>query len=172
MMFRRTKSDPSKGRSKGDIVKSCLTQTSVFQLAAFVAWALLCGPLAAQEQLADQEQQQVSFYRQVRPILQRHCSGCHQPAKKGGQLLLTSFADFQKGGENGEAFTPGKPDESLILDYISGDKPEMPLNAEPLDKKQVDLIARWIKEGAKTTRLRGSKKSSPPRTRRGTSGRR
>ena len=49
----------------------------------------------------------VSFYRQVRPILQRHCSGCHFAAKKGGKLMLTSFADFRKGGENGATFTAG-----------------------------------------------------------------
>lgn len=106
-------------------------------------------PLFAQDPEATEETQPVSFYRQVRPILQRHCSGCHQPAKKGGKLLLTSFADFKKGGENGESFTPGQPDESLILDYISGEDPEMPLNAEPLSQKQVDLISQWIKEGAK-----------------------
>ena len=90
-----------------------------------------------------------SFYRQVRPILQRHCVGCHQPAKRGGKLMLTTFEGFKQGGENGNSFTPGKPDESLVLDYISGEKPEMPRDAKPLAKEQVALIARWIKEGAK-----------------------
>lgn len=109
----------------------------------------LLQPVGAEEPATPEETKPVSFYRQVRPILQRHCSGCHQPAKKGGQLQLTSYADFKKGGENGESFTPGKPDESLILDYISGEKPLMPLNAEPLKKDEVELISRWIKEGAK-----------------------
>jgi WD40 repeat protein len=107
------------------------------------------GPIAAQEETKPQETAPVSFYRQVRPVLQRHCSGCHQQAKQGGQLLLTSYADFLKGGENGAGFMPGKPDESLVLDYISGENPEMPRNAEPLASTQVALIARWIKEGAK-----------------------
>ena len=91
----------------------------------------------------------VSFYRQVRPILQRHCSGCHFAAKKGGKLMLTSFADFRKGGENGATFTAGKPDESLVVEYISGDDPAMPLGADPLDPQQVDLISRWISQGGK-----------------------
>ena len=40
------------------------------------------------------------------------------------------------GGESGAAIVPGKPDESLLLDYISGDKPEMPKNAPPLAHEQ------------------------------------
>lgn len=90
----------------------------------------------------------VSYYRHVRPILQRHCSGCHQPAKAGGKLQIISFESFQKGGENGASFVVGKPDESLIVQYISGEKPEMPLNAEPLSAKQVDTIRNWIAQGA------------------------
>lgn len=91
----------------------------------------------------------VSYYRQVRPILQRHCSGCHQPAKAGGKLDLTSFEDFRKGGENGAGFVVGKPDESVIVQYISGEKPEMPRAADPLKPEQIAVIRRWIEQGAK-----------------------
>ena len=91
----------------------------------------------------------VSFYRQVRPILQRHCSGCHQPAKQGGNLQLISYELFHKGGETGPSFVPGKPDESEIIRQISGEKPEMPLNSEPLAAKQIDVIRTWIAQGAK-----------------------
>jgi WD40 repeat protein/mono/diheme cytochrome c family protein len=91
----------------------------------------------------------VSYYRQVRPILQRSCSGCHQPAKRGGKLLLTSYDGLKAGGENGAAFVPGKPQESLVVQYISGSKPEMPKNGEPLRPLQIELIGKWIGEGAK-----------------------
>ena len=90
----------------------------------------------------------VSFYRQVRPILQRNCTGCHQPAKAGGKLVLTSYAGTKAGGEQGTGFEPGKPDDSLLVEFISGDKPAMPKNAPPLPKDQVALISRWIAEGA------------------------
>ena len=90
----------------------------------------------------------VSFYRQVRPILQRHCSGCHQPSKQGGNLQLISYELFKKGGENGGSFVPGKPDESLIVKQISGTKPEMPLNSDPLTEKQIETIRNWIAQGA------------------------
>jgi WD40 repeat protein len=85
----------------------------------------------------------------VRPILQRSCSGCHQPAKAGGKLILTTYATLKTGGEGGVGFEAGKPDDSLLVEVISGDKPRMPLKATPLPKDQVALIARWVKEGAK-----------------------
>ena len=80
--------------------------------------------------------------------MQRSCSGCHQPAKQGGKLLLTSYAGLKAGGENGPAFVPGKPEESLVVQYISGPKPEMPKNGEPLKPAQVELVASWIGQGA------------------------
>ena len=107
------------------------------------------GHTQDKKQAAEGGAKPISFYRQVRPILQRHCSGCHFPAKQGGKLMLTSYADFKKGGENGATFVAGKPDESLLLDYISGDDPAMPLGADPLAPQQVDLISRWIGQGAK-----------------------
>lgn len=91
----------------------------------------------------------VSFYRQVRPVLQRSCTGCHQPAKAGGKLVLTTYTSTKAGGEQGVGFEPGKPAESLIVEFISGEKPAMPKNAPPLTKEQVELIGRWIAEGAK-----------------------
>jgi mono/diheme cytochrome c family protein/DNA-binding beta-propeller fold protein YncE len=91
----------------------------------------------------------VSYYRQVRPILQRSCSGCHQPAKRAGKLLLTTYEGFKAGGENGAAFVPGKPEDSLVVQYISGPKPEMPKNGEPLKPLQIELISKWIGQGGK-----------------------
>lgn len=90
----------------------------------------------------------VSYYRSVRPILQRRCSGCHFAGKREGKLSVVSVADLQAGGENGAGVVPGKPDESVILAYISGDKPEMPLNSEPLKAEEVLTIQRWIEQGA------------------------
>lgn len=91
----------------------------------------------------------VSFYRQVRPIIQRNCSGCHQPSKAGGKLVVTTFEALAKGGESGPGIVPNKPEESSLVEVIEGDKPRMPLKADPLKKIQVELITRWIKEGAK-----------------------
>lgn len=119
-----------------------------FYLTAIVM-ALLPRTTFSADEATAKPAEPVSYYRQVRPILQRNCSGCHQAAKAGGKLVVTSFAEFAKGGDNGATFETGKPAESLIVEYISGEKPQMPLNAPPLKPAQVELIGRWIAEGAK-----------------------
>src|SRR5580693_2442841 len=92
-----------------------------------VALALFaCNWMGSAVRAADEKPAEtgpVSFYRQVRPILQRHCTGCHQPAKAGGKLVLTSYAAAKAGGEQGTGFEPGKPAESLLIEFISGEKP-------------------------------------------------
>src|SRR5436190_23580689 len=108
-------------------------QVSMKRIALFLSAVAACLiSVVSAEEPAAPVAKPVSFYRQVRPILQRHCSGCHQPAKQGGNLQLISYELFKKGGENGASFVPGKPDESQIVKQISGVKPEMPLNSDPL----------------------------------------
>ena len=62
----------------------------------------------------------VSYFRDVRPIFQVHCQGCHQPAKAMGEFVMTNFEDLAKGGESEQpAVVPGKPDESNLLAQIT-----------------------------------------------------
>ena len=44
---------------------------------------------------------------------------------------------------------PGSPEESLLIRQISGEPPAMPQVGDPLDAIKVELISRWIAEGAK-----------------------
>jgi WD40 repeat protein len=101
---------------------------------------------------AEKNAAKVSFYRDIRPVIQDRCQGCHQPAKASGGLVMTSYAAIKKGGESEAAgFVPGDPDASEILSQIlpSGDTPPaMPKGSAPLKADQVDLIRRWIMEGA------------------------
>lgn len=96
--------------------------------------------------------EKVSYDKQVRPIFQAHCQGCHQPAKAGGGYVMTSFAGLLKGGESTLAgITPGKLDESYVLDQITPDADgtaAMPKDKPPLSEAERALIARWVREGA------------------------
>lgn len=92
----------------------------------------------------------VSYDKQVRPILQSHCQGCHQPAKAGGAYVMTSFDRMLKGGESGEpAIVPSKPAESRLVELITphSGKAEMPQNKPPLAESEIAVIAQWIAQG-------------------------
>jgi hypothetical protein len=112
------------------------------------ATAFLCLAGSAGSQTAN-EKTPVSFYKEIKPILRKRCQGCHQPATQGGKLILTSYEAFRAGGGNGASFKPGHPEDSVIMRYITGNPPSMPKNQKPLDPGDIELIKRWIAEGAK-----------------------
>ncbi|MGI9455154.1 MAG: c-type cytochrome domain-containing protein, partial [Aeoliella sp.] len=93
----------------------------------------------------------LSFARDVRPILRAHCVGCHQPAKAGGEYVMTSYSSLRVSGDSGESpIAAGEPEESFLVDLITphDGAADMPLGGEPLDDEQIATIARWIAEGA------------------------
>src|SRR5437879_818406 len=62
----------------------------------------------------------VSYYKDVRPIFQQHCQGCHQPAKPQGGYVMTEHADLLKAGDKAVPnVVPGKPDKSLLVEQIT-----------------------------------------------------
>lgn len=95
----------------------------------------------------------VRFNRDIRPILMKNCSACHGGVKEAGGI---SFIYREKAlglGKSGEhPIVPGKPGESAMLRRIkSRDPDEMmpkPKHGPPLDAGQIDLIERWIAQGA------------------------
>ncbi|HLK17838.1 MAG TPA: WD40 repeat domain-containing protein [Bryobacteraceae bacterium] len=98
----------------------------------------------------------VSYFRDVRPIIQRQCQGCHQPNLKSSNLDLTTFEGFQAGGKHG-------PGADTLVGYITGDsKPQMPLGQPPLPADQIELIKSWIAAGAKDDTPAEAKDSDKP----------
>jgi WD40 repeat protein len=95
----------------------------------------------------------VSYYKDVRPVFQAKCQGCHQPAKSKADYVMTEVASLIKGGETGAAIVPGKPAESHLLELVvtaPGEKrPEMPPKEEPLTPYEVSLVKKWVEQGAK-----------------------
>jgi mono/diheme cytochrome c family protein len=90
----------------------------------------------------------VSFKKDVWPIFRRHCRGCHSRSDAKGGLSMDSVADMLKGGDGGPSLVAGKVEESLLLDMIAGDQPEMPKQQPPLSAAKVEIIRQWILGGA------------------------
>ncbi|HEY7153147.1 MAG TPA: c-type cytochrome domain-containing protein [Gemmataceae bacterium] len=94
----------------------------------------------------------VSFINDVAPILKEKCFGCHGAKNPKGKLDMTKYATFRKGGTKDDPIAPGKPDDSYILTVLSAtDKKRMPPkeSGDPLPQDKIELIERWIQEGAK-----------------------
>lgn len=93
----------------------------------------------------------VSYSQQIEPIFRANCQGCHQPAKAHGDFVMTDASHLFHAGESGEvAVVPGKPEESYLLDQVAivDGMAAMPKNAPALGTSEIDLIRRWIAEGA------------------------
>ena len=118
-----------------------------------VSWAVVVLFILPSLQLLHGEESanptEASYFQDIRPILQRHCQACHQPASRQGELLLTDYQGFSQGGKSGPAFVPGEPEASLVIAHLTGSQePRMPLGPSPLADSEIELFRRWIRGGA------------------------
>jgi hypothetical protein len=88
-------------------------------------------------------------FERVSGILERKCVNCHNATEHKGGLSLETAAAALAGGESGAVIEAGKPKESLLLDYVSGEKPEMPKRGEKLTADELAAVRAWIAAGAK-----------------------
>ena len=117
--------------------RSCTTFSFALTIAVFGQ------PLFADEEL--------TFEKHVRPIFRAHCFDCHGAARKlEGKLDLRLVRFIEKGGESGPAVVKGKPDESFFLQRIRDG--EMPPGKHRVPADQIETLAAWIRQGAKTAK--------------------
>jgi WD40 repeat protein len=81
-------------------------------------------------------------------VLRDECLGCHKPGKAKGGLLLNAHDKMMKGGDNGAAVVPGKPDESPLYQLALAEAdPHMPPKKQ-LDANALNALKAWIAAGA------------------------
>ncbi|NQV79319.1 MAG: hypothetical protein HQ495_02140 [Alphaproteobacteria bacterium] len=96
-----------------------------------------------------------AFQGDVLPILQKHCTECHQEGGNGlllSGLDMTSYEGVMRGTTHGPIVVPGDAFSSNLSALIEGrGKPEinMPHARKPLSMWERHLIRRWILQGAK-----------------------
>ena len=93
----------------------------------------------------------VDFVRDVRPILEKRCYECHGEKKQKSSLRLDiKQAAFKGGDDHGPSIVAGDTAKSPLLQLVtSDDKDErMPPKGDALAPAEIDILTRWIKEGA------------------------
>jgi len=89
-----------------------------------------------------------SFARDVAPILDRWCVGCHGADEAQAGLRLDSYAGLMRGGDEGPPVVAGDPGSSLLVAKIERrHRPPMPPRRR-LPAAQVARIHAWIADGA------------------------
>ncbi len=91
------------------------------------------------------------YLSDVKPLLEHKCYACHAALKQQGGLRLDTAASLVTGGESGAAVTAGRPNDSLLIDVLTGDAGfRMPPANEgaPLTEQEIDLFRAWIADGA------------------------
>tara|TARA_Y100001960_G_scaffold332555_1_gene433538 strand:+ start:1486 stop:3951 length:2466 start_codon:yes stop_codon:yes gene_type:complete len=108
---------------------------------------VLLFPLSSTNVEAEDE---VSFRRDIVPILTNSCIKCHSGDEAEGELNLTSSDGLLAGGASGDAIVIGKAEESLIYQLASGQDEDriMPANGPRLTPPQLALLKLWIDTGA------------------------
>src|SRR5690606_15733094 len=95
---------------------------------------------------------QVDFSTQVKPILNKHCISCHGGVKQSGGFSLLFREQAMDTTESGEpAIIPGDAKHSEFIRRLTADDPEvrMPYKSAPLSKEEIDILSRWVNQGAK-----------------------
>ena len=138
---------------------------SVSRTASLCAWSVaavlaVCSA-SAQDQRKPSEVKPV-FEKDVQPILQSNCVGCHGPATKMKDLDLSTFSGVMKGSESGAVITPGKPAESAL--FVNVEQGKMPQGGKRLPADKIAVIREWIDAGAPSTVQASASVHSEPLT--------
>lgn len=96
-------------------------------------------------------EKRVDFSADVKPILNKHCISCHGGVKKNSGFSLLFEEEAFASTESGEpAIKRGDAAHSNFIKRLNEDDPElrMPYNAPPLSEEEIDVLTRWVNEGA------------------------
>jgi len=94
--------------------------------------------------------QPVDFARDIQPIFVKSCQSCHGEKSQQAGLRLDAKALALAGGQSGKAILPGQAGQSPLYQRVAGlgDQARMPMGAKALPAEQVDILKRWIEQGA------------------------
>src|SRR5262249_11572890 len=118
--------------------------TCLILLFVIVKWPLL--PQVS----AQGPSKSVDFKRDIEPIFTANCIRCHGPRRARSQLRLDNKSRAMKGGISGAVIIPGNSQAYRLVKRIlgEGDEARMPLGGDPLKNEQIELIRKWIDQGA------------------------
>jgi hypothetical protein len=93
----------------------------------------------------------IDYSSQVKPILNRKCIACHGGVKQQGGFSLLFEEEAKSKTKSGKyAIVPGHSEDSEMIRRLTLHDPEerMPYKAEPLNQDEINILTKWIDQGA------------------------
>ncbi len=105
---------------------------------------------------AERRTEPVDFARDIKPVLERSCAGCHSGEVPKGGFVVTDRAGLLRGGESGEAAViAGRSGASPLFARASSDDPDLAMPPQKdrekfpaLSEDEITAFRAWIDEGA------------------------
>lgn len=95
---------------------------------------------------ADVAKVELTFKKDILPIIKAKCIRCHAGVEPKAGLNLTSPASLLTGGKSGAALRIRAAEFSLLYEMVSSEK--MPPVGQKLTAEEKGLIRKWINDGA------------------------
>ncbi|MEX1118988.1 MAG: DUF4405 domain-containing protein, partial [Terrimicrobiaceae bacterium] len=93
--------------------------------------------------------QAIDFWREVMPIFQTSCVGCHGPKKQRAGFRADQRQDFFKPGDEEPLIVPGDAEKSRLIAIVSGEVTDMKdADAHRLLPEEIRVLKAWINSGA------------------------
>ncbi len=106
---------------------------------------------AAQDNATSRPPAAISYEQDVKPIVERKCSGCHVNGGHAGGLQLDSFDSMMRGGDDGTVVELGSIEKSMVSQAIHYGDPDLqmpPPTKGQLSDADIAVIDKWIKESS------------------------
>jgi mono/diheme cytochrome c family protein len=107
--------------------------------------------MSATQLVAQQPAKQVNYEKDVQPILDNNCIGCHSGSSASAGLSLDSAALVLRGTPNEKVVVPGDVTKSVLIQRISDTTGNGMPPEGPLTKQQIATITNWVAQGAKVS---------------------
>ena len=119
----------------------------------FIVVFVLTGAFS---QAAEKKPRKIDFVKEIQPILEFNCVGCHREGnekKFSGDYRMDTKKHTFKGKREGKGVVPGDHEESTVWEFLTlplDDDLVMPPKdtTQRLTKEEIELVAQWIDQGA------------------------
>ena len=94
----------------------------------------------------------INYNDHIRPILNNKCIACHGGVRKLAGVSFLFEEEALGVSKNGNRIIiPGDAANSELIARVTHHDPNerMPMDEDPLTKEEIDILTRWVDQGAK-----------------------